>query len=126
MSTMKIKLTKEQIELLLSMNGILPNNETYSYYRMPWVKLAIGSDIGEFYLFKKDYPKDLKRALVMKICFEQWILDHSTAGLTEPLDFSKYDKFVDCWSITVGKKTIVNPSLEQIWELYKKSTENEH
>ncbi len=122
MSTIKIKLTKEQVELLLSMNAILPNNETYSYYRMLWVKLDRGSNIGEFYPFEKDYPKDLKRALKNDICFEQWVWDHSTAGLTEPLDFSKYDKFVDCWSITVGEKTIANPSFEQVWELYKKST----
>ena len=50
--------------------------------------------------------------------FTEWVKRHSTCGLTEPLDFSKYDRFVDSWSITVDGETITNPSLDQVVELY--------
>lgn len=121
MAIAKIKLTQEQVKLLMSMNAIFPNNESYGYYRLPWVKLDRGSDEGEFYVHSEDYPDDLKRVLKDEICFEEWVWSHATAGLTEPLDFSKYGRVVDSWSITVDGKTIVNPSLEKVWELYKES-----
>ena len=121
MAIMKIKLTQEQVKLLMSMNAILPNSESYAYFRLPWVKLDRGSDEGEFYVHEKDYPKDLKRSLRDDMCFEQWVWDHSTCGLTEVLDFSKYGKYIDSWSITIDGETITNPSLEEVWRLYQKS-----
>lgn len=121
MAIAKIKLTQEQVKLLMSMNAIFPNNESYGYYRLPWVKLDRGSDEGEFYINERDYPDDLKKSLRDEVCFEQWVVDHSTCGLTNPLDFSKYGRVVDSWSITVNGIEIVNPSLERVWELYKES-----
>jgi len=50
--------------------------------------------------------------------FTEWVKEHSTCGLTEHLDFSKYDRHVDSWSITVDGKTIVNPSLDKLVNLY--------
>jgi len=120
---MKVKLTKEQVDLLISMNAIFTNdsNNAYAYYRLPWAKLLIGSDIAQFYNFPKSYPEDLKRALKNDMCFEQWVWEHSTAGLTEPLDFSQYHRHVDSWSITVDGKETVNPSLGAVWMLYQKA-----
>ena len=118
---MNSKLTQEQVKLLMSMNAIFPNGESYAYFRLPWVKLDRGSDEGEFYTNENDYPEDLKRSLRDDMCFEQWVMEHSTCGLSNPLDFSKYGRVVDAWSITVDGKEIANPSLEQVWELYIKS-----
>lgn len=50
--------------------------------------------------------------------FTEWVKEHSTCGLTEPLDFSKYDRLVDSWSITVDNITIVNPTLDKVVEMY--------
>ena len=61
---MKVELTKEQASFLKSFsNALFFNGEDYGYYRLPWVKLSIGSNIGEFYVFEKDYPADLKKVL---------------------------------------------------------------
>lgn len=56
----------------------------------------------------------------MDIKFINWVRSHSTAGLTDILDFSRYDRFVDCWSITVDEVETVNPSMEFLIELYDK------
>jgi hypothetical protein len=61
----KKELTEEQVELLISMNAIYTDsaNYEYAYFRLPWVKLKLGSNIAQFYNFPKDYPEDLKKAL---------------------------------------------------------------
>ena len=50
--------------------------------------------------------------------FTEWVKKHSTCGLTEPLDFSKYGRLVDSWSITIGDNTIANPSLDELVNMY--------
>ena len=55
------------------------------------------------------------------IKFINWVRLHSTAGLTDILEFSRYDRFVDCWSITVGEVETANPTMEFLIKLY-----NEH
>ena len=55
--------------------------------------------------------------------FSKWVNEHSTRGLTDVLDFSQYDRYVDCWSITVNGKTIVNPSMDQLVMEYSNSNE---
>ena len=63
MTVRKMKLTKDQVDLLTSLSGIFFTGETHSYYRTPWIKLEIGSDEAELLMFEKDYPEDLKKAL---------------------------------------------------------------
>ena len=50
--------------------------------------------------------------------FQKWVDERSTRGLTDILDFDKYDRFIDCWSITVDGKEYVNPSMELLIKLY--------
>ncbi len=63
MSTRKMKLKKEQVELLTSLSGIFFDGECHGYFRTPWIKLKMGSGEGELFFFEKDYPEDLKKAL---------------------------------------------------------------
>lgn len=60
----------------------------------------------------------------MNDVIKEWVLKHSTAGLTEPLNFSKYNKFLDCWSITVNGIEYVNPTPEKVMELYEARDES--
>ena len=53
--------------------------------------------------------------------FIAWVKKHSICGMTDVLDFSKYDHNIDCWAITFDDKTITNPSMEQLIEEYSKS-----
>jgi len=60
---MKVELTQSQVDLLISMNAIFTEKEGGHYYRLPWVKLEIGSNMGEFYINEAEYPEDLKKVL---------------------------------------------------------------
>ena len=52
------------------------------------------------------------------IHFYNWVEEHSTRGLTDIMDFSGYDRYIDCWSITIDGKEYANPSMEQLIYLY--------
>ncbi len=52
------------------------------------------------------------------IHFYKWVKEHSTRGLTDILDFAEYDRYIDCWSITIDGQEYTNPSMEQLIELY--------
>lgn len=65
---LKQELTKEQLQLLMSMDAIFINDEPeYAYYRLPWARVQMGSSEVEFMPHESNYPEDLRKALGMDL-----------------------------------------------------------
>jgi hypothetical protein len=55
-----IELTEEQLALLNMGNAYFPTGSQYGYFHLPWIKLTMGTNKAEMYVFEKDIPNELK------------------------------------------------------------------
>ena len=146
MDKIKIQLTDEQIALFD--NGNIFNDGNQLWYNIPsWFRRIedtnifeivevkyLPSSVREFiacedlknlddFVHSKFNSKGGWKGLVSEnhlAGFVEWVKTNSKAGLTEVLDFSKYNRFVDSWSITIDGKETVNPSIEFLYRSYLK------